>query len=216
MLSLCKVAVIGQDAVASSDDQASCNALGSCLVSDQGTRTNGEGSGFTTPRECTAACPDAAHSLLIFMLSHAAYVIDPLSALRAYTLERNPRIKITSSPQTLFSADPAKAAEDADVALVFVSALGQEGQDRSSLKLDRNGDELIKRVAKVNNNTVVVVHAPGPVLMEEWIDSVAAVLFAYYPGQESGARRFTKRLHLSCCSLDQVENQFLNDKTAAR
>lgn len=73
------------------------------------------------------------------------------------------------------------------MALVFVSALGQEGQDRSDLKLDRNGDELIKKVAKVNNNTVVVVHAPGPVLMEGWIDSVAAVLFAYYPGQESGA-----------------------------
>ncbi|KAF7363563.1 putative beta-glucosidase [Mycena sanguinolenta] len=40
----------------------------------------------------------------------------------------------------------------------------------------------------VNNNTIVVMHVPGPVLVEEWIDheNVTAVLVAHLPGQESG------------------------------
>jgi beta-glucosidase len=40
----------------------------------------------------------------------------------------------------------------------------------------------------VNNNTVVVVHSVGPMIMERWIDhpNITAVLWAGLPGQESG------------------------------
>ena len=51
-----------------------------------------------------------------------------------------------------------------------------------------NGDNLIKYVASVCDNTVVVIHSVGPVLVEPWIDhpNVTAVVWANLPGQESG------------------------------
>ncbi|KAF8212086.1 glycoside hydrolase superfamily [Mycena galopus ATCC 62051] len=38
-------------------------------------------------------------------------------------------------------------------------------------------------VAAVNNNTIVVMHIPGPIVVEEW---VTAVLIAHLPGPETG------------------------------
>jgi beta-glucosidase len=43
-------------------------------------------------------------------------------------------------------------------------------------------------VAAQNNNTIVVVHSVGPLILEPWIDhpNVTAVLWAGVPGQEAG------------------------------
>jgi beta-glucosidase len=57
--------------------------------------------------------------------------------------------------------------------------------DRSSLALPGDQDELIAAVAAANPRTIVVLHTAGPVLMP-WLPEVAAVLEAWYPGQESG------------------------------
>lgn len=40
----------------------------------------------------------------------------------------------------------------------------------------------------MNNNTIVVIHAGGPLILEPWVDhpNVTAVLWAGFPGQESG------------------------------
>jgi beta-glucosidase len=46
-------------------------------------------------------------------------------------------------------------------------------------------DELIARVAAANRRTVVVLQSGGPVAMP-WLGRVAAVLQAWYPGQECG------------------------------
>ena len=46
-------------------------------------------------------------------------------------------------------------------------------------------DELIRRVAAVNDRTVVVVNAGSPVDMG-WADDVAAVLQCWFGGQEMG------------------------------
>ena len=46
-------------------------------------------------------------------------------------------------------------------------------------------NELIERVAAVNPKTVVVLQTGGPVTMP-WLDKVASVLQAWYPGQECG------------------------------
>ena len=91
-------------------------------------------------------------------------------------------------------------ANHTDVAMVFVSSLSGEGYgtvpkapfgnmgDRNNLTLWNGGEELIKSVASVNNNTVVVVHSVGPVIMEDWIEhpNITAVLMAHLPGSESG------------------------------
>ena len=60
-----------------------------------------------------------------------------------------------------------------------------EGFDRTSLALPGRQDELVPRVAAVNPRTVVVVNTGAPVEMP-WLDEVAAVLLAWFPGQEAG------------------------------
>jgi beta-glucosidase len=79
-------------------------------------------------------------------------------------------------------------ARDADVVLVMVGGNEQyeaEGSDRSSLHLPGRQDELVQRVAEANPNTVVVLNVGAPVEMP-WLDRVAAVVQAYYPGMEGG------------------------------
>jgi beta-glucosidase len=79
-------------------------------------------------------------------------------------------------------------AADSDVAVVVVGTTEEvesEGFDRTSLALPGRQDELVARVAAVNPRTVVVVNAGAPVLLP-WADEVAAVLLAWFPGQEFG------------------------------
>ncbi|MGZ8647329.1 MAG: beta-glucosidase [Solirubrobacteraceae bacterium] len=79
-------------------------------------------------------------------------------------------------------------ARDADVAVVVVGTTEEvesEGFDRTSLALPGRQDELVRRGAAANPRTVVVVNAGAPVLMP-WADEVAAVLLAWFPGQEFG------------------------------
>ncbi|WP_024287345.1 beta-glucosidase [Cellulomonas sp. KRMCY2] len=81
----------------------------------------------------------------------------------------------------------ARAAA-ADVAVVVVGTneeVESEGYDRTTLALPGRQDELVARVAAVNPRTVVVVNAGAPVLMP-WADDVAAVVLAWFPGQEFG------------------------------
>jgi beta-glucosidase len=77
------------------------------------------------------------------------------------------------------------AAAAADVAIVFVNDGAGEGMDRPTLSLPGDYDQLIAAVAAVNPRTVVVLHSAGPVLMP-WLSQVAAVVEAWYPGQETG------------------------------
>jgi len=60
-----------------------------------------------------------------------------------------------------------------------------EGFDRT-FQLPGGQDELIQQISAVNKNTIVVLTAGGSVDMTQWIDNVAAVLHAWYPGQEGG------------------------------
>ena len=77
------------------------------------------------------------------------------------------------------------AARHSHVALVFVNSLTTEGTDRTTLALPGNQDQLVEAVAAANPRTVVVVNSGGPVLMP-WLDNVAGVIEAWYPGQEDG------------------------------
>ena len=79
-------------------------------------------------------------------------------------------------------------ARDADAAVVVVGTTEEvesEGFDRTSLALPGRQDELVRRVAAANPRTIVVVNAGAPVLLP-WADEVAAVLLAWFPGQEFG------------------------------
>ena len=84
--------------------------------------------------------------------------------------------------------EAAQAAGDADIAVVVVgSAEGteSEGYDKDTMVLPGRQDELVRRVAAANPNTVVVVNTGMPVLMP-WADYVAAVMQVWFPGQAFG------------------------------
>jgi beta-glucosidase len=79
-------------------------------------------------------------------------------------------------------------AAEADVAVVVVGTTEEvesEGFDRDSLALPGHQDELVRRVTAVNPRTVVVVNSGAPVLLP-WADEAAALLVAWFPGQEFG------------------------------
>jgi beta-glucosidase len=81
-----------------------------------------------------------------------------------------------------------KAAAAADLAVLVVgSADGaeSEGYDKDTMALAGRQDELVRRVAAANPNTVVVVNSGMPVLMP-WAAEVAAVIQVWFPGQAFG------------------------------
>ncbi|MGW0336930.1 beta-glucosidase [Streptomyces sp. NPDC003011] len=106
---------------------------------------------------------------------------------RAELLEKRiPRVGVgmlPPDPELLQHAVATAAASD--VAVVVVNDLRTEGSDVPSLALPGDQDDLIRAVATANPRTVVVLHTAGPVLMP-WLDQVAAVVEAWYPGQENG------------------------------
>jgi beta-glucosidase len=84
--------------------------------------------------------------------------------------------------------EAVQAADDADVAVVVIgSAEGteSEGYDKDTMVLPGRQDELVRRVAAANPNTVVVVNTGMPVLMP-WAEQVAAVIQVWFPGQAFG------------------------------
>jgi beta-glucosidase len=85
-------------------------------------------------------------------------------------------------------AEAVRAAARSAAAVVVVGSPADgesEGFDRETLALPGRQDELVTRVAAVNKATVVVVNAGMPVLMP-WADEVAAVVYAWLPGQAMG------------------------------
>ena len=87
-------------------------------------------------------------------------------------------------------------AGQASVAIVFVNADSGEGYisvdgnigDRNNLTLWRGGDTLIQNVSALCNNTIVVVHSVGAVLLGNYSSNpnVTAILWAGLPGEQSG------------------------------
>lgn len=67
----------------------------------------------------------------------------------------------------------------------FYSDVEGEGFDRS-FALPAYQERFITRIAEVNPNIAVVLNAGGGVDFSKWIDSVRAVVMAWYPGQEGG------------------------------
>lgn len=80
------------------------------------------------------------------------------------------------------------AAAEADAAVVVVGLTAEwetESHDRLMFGLPGRQDELVRRVAAANPQTVVVLNAGGPVDLP-WFDEVPATVVAWYPGQEFG------------------------------
>ncbi|HEX6444545.1 MAG TPA: glycoside hydrolase family 3 C-terminal domain-containing protein [Streptosporangiales bacterium] len=77
------------------------------------------------------------------------------------------------------------AAKRSDVAVLFLANKDTEAIDRTGLSLPGYQDQLVEAVAAANPRTVVVLNTGGPVTMP-WLDEVAGVVEAWYPGEEDG------------------------------
>ncbi|MEP7133767.1 MAG: glycoside hydrolase family 3 C-terminal domain-containing protein [Chloroflexota bacterium] len=85
-------------------------------------------------------------------------------------------------------AEAVKLAKKSDVVVIVAGLNGEwetEGADRVDMKLPGAQDELIKKVAKANKNTIVVLNVGSAVEMP-WLDKVPAVLQLWYDSQEQG------------------------------
>jgi beta-glucosidase len=79
-------------------------------------------------------------------------------------------------------------AAKSDVAIVFAGLTDEwesEGFDRPDMELPGDQARLIEQVAAANPNTIVVLNVGSPLRMN-WLDDVAAVVQAWYLGQETG------------------------------
>ena len=127
------------------------------------------------------------------------YLVTPLKALESEFDFDSVTLSIYLTNKPSIKKSPS-IVEDQDLCLVFVNSDGGEGfissggikGDRNDLYTQKGGDDLVRKVAtgcrKGNGNTIVIVHAIGPVVLEKWIDlpGVKAVLLANLPGEESG------------------------------
>jgi beta-glucosidase len=86
----------------------------------------------------------------------------------------------------------AALAARSDVAIVYAGYpenFETEGVDRPHMDLTGQQNELIAAVAKANPKTIVVLNVGSPVTMP-WVNDVAAIVLAHYPGIE-GAEALT-------------------------
>lgn len=85
-------------------------------------------------------------------------------------------------------AHAAALAREADQVIICAGLNGDwegEGADRDTMSLPGNMDALISACAAANPNTIVVMQSGTPVSMP-WISEVAALIQAWYGGNETG------------------------------
>lgn len=126
------------------------------------------------------------------------YLVTPLTAIQ-YEIRSNGGSIESVTDNYAYSQIEALAQRVTEVngaAIVFVNADSGEGYitvdnnegDRNNLTLWHDGDTLIQNVSALCNNTIVVMHTVGPVLVNAWYEhpNVTAIIWAGIPGQESG------------------------------
>lgn len=160
------IAIIGEDAGPSPHSDYACGAFGDACPenANNGTFALGLGSGYSQPMN----------------------LINPLCAIQDRAIKDRSLIRSVLN-NTAISDIEATAAQ-ADVTLVFVDAYAQEGQDRETLLLTGNGNAIVEAAASQCNNTIVVMHIPGGVVIDEWVNNpnITAIVAPLLPGEQSG------------------------------
>lgn len=78
------------------------------------------------------------------------------------------------------------SARTSDVAIIVAGIEEGEFRDRSSLALPGHQEELIRAVAASGHPTIVVLVGGSAITMSGWLDSVPAVIDAWYSGEQGG------------------------------
>jgi beta-glucosidase len=171
------IAIIGQDAGPNPLGIQGCGALyRNCgIMQNNGTLSLGGGSGYTW----------------------ANNLVTPLEAIQAKARETNAFLQyvIDNTAEDLVYdtlTGSGLAISPPDVCLVFADRYQRENMDRNDLSLNignwTRSEDIILETAANCNNTIVVLHVGGPVIVEAWIDNpnVTAVLAPLYPGEQTG------------------------------
>ena len=142
---------------------------------DVGVLTGGGSAQVSPPGGSPVPLPPAKSMLDMFIRPQWM----PSSPLRALTA------RLPSSKVSYVSGDDpaaaASAAKSADVAIVFGYQWESENSDLPTLDLAADQNKLIESVAAANSKTIVVLETGSPATMP-WIDKVAGVVEAWYPG----------------------------------
>jgi beta-glucosidase len=102
----------------------------------------------------------------------------PLKAVSARAPSANVQFDSGANP-----ASAAALAKQVDVAIVFAYQWMSEDMDLPSLSLPDGQDALIEQAAAANPRTIVVLET-GSVVTMPWINSVSAVVEAWYAGSK--------------------------------
>ena len=121
--------------------------------------------------------------------SKPSYVITPLAGLVA----RAGAVAVQQVTGDVTTPANRSTLAGADAAIVVVGLTSKdEGEglvgagDRHQLALSADQEQLIRDVAAANPRTIVVLEGGSAIVVENWIDNVAALVMAWYPGQEGG------------------------------
>ena len=82
--------------------------------------------------------------------------------------------------------DAVAIARESDVAIVVAGIEEGEFRDRARLALPGRQEDLVRAVAATGTPTVVVLVGGSAITMSAWLDRVAAVIDAWYPGEMGG------------------------------
>ncbi len=116
---------------------------------------------------------------------HAVSALEAVGSTVAYA--RGYDLHSTETDEALL-AEAVKVTEGSEVAVIFAGlpdSFETEGCDRDTLAMPENQNALIRAVAKVNPNTVVVLHGGAPMDLP-WLDEVKGVLCMYLGGGNVG------------------------------
>jgi beta-glucosidase len=120
-----------------------------------------------------------------------SYTITPLAGIQNHA---GP-VQVINLSRNALSADDLAQITAADAAVVvvgFTAADEGEGQiiagvgDRKMLDLPADQQQLILDVASHNPRTIVVLEGSSAIIVEGFVDQVAGILMAWYPGMEGG------------------------------
>ena len=83
-------------------------------------------------------------------------------------------------------AEAVALAKESAIAIVAAGVEEGEFRDRAFLRLPGRQEELIQRVAATGTPVIVVLIGGSAITMSSWIDRVAAIVDAWYPGEQGG------------------------------
>jgi beta-glucosidase len=83
-------------------------------------------------------------------------------------------------------AEAVQLAKSSEVAIVVAGIEEGEFRDRAFLSLPGRQEDLISAVAATGTPTVVVLVGGSAIAMSSWMESAAAVVDAWYPGETGG------------------------------